>query len=197
MGCVVTLLLLLVVTCGVLGLNMMKIVKTSGEHVLVKEGGVANISCTTDQEWFFCLWRHPSGIKECSIQENGGYRSVCAGMDHLQVFGSEKFCSLKVENVGVKDHGSFMCLLNQADIFHTDRQFVQLEVATEARMTLRKKLSEEKNVLELVEGEMVELECEGRRAYPAPHFQWNVPGKERVLAIEVRWSAYSMLSIFL
>ena len=164
----------------------MRIVETSGEHVLVKEGGVANISCTTDQEWFFCLWQHPSGVKECSIQENGGYRSVCAGMDHMEMSGSEQFCSLRIQNASVKDHGSFMCLLNQEDIFHTDRKFIQLQVATPAEVMLRKKQSKEKNVLELVEGEMVGLECEGKRAFPAPHFQWNLPGIEQVFDTEVQ-----------
>ena len=196
MGWQCTLLLLLAATCSVLGLDKMQIVATSGEHVLVKEGGEVNISCTSDQEWFFCLWRHPSGIKECTIQENGTYQSACAGMDHLEIHGSDKFCSLKVENVGVQDHGSFMCLLNQADIFHTDRRFVKLEVATPAQIMLRKRQSDEKSVLELVEGEIVELMCEGKRAYPAPQIHWNVPGMERVLAKEVRCNAKSVLSIF-
>ena len=76
MGLQFTFLLLLAATCSVLGLDKMQIVATSGEQVLVKEGGEVNISCTSDQEWFFCLWRHPSGIKECTIQENGTYQSA-------------------------------------------------------------------------------------------------------------------------
>ena len=172
--------------CGVLCLDKMRIVETSGEHVLVKEGGVANISCTTDQEWFFCLWQHPSGVKECMIKENGDYRSVCAGMNHMKMSGSKQFCSLRVQNITLKDHGSFMCLLNQEDIFHTDRKFIQIEVATPAQIHLRRNQSEVQNVLELVVGEMVELKCEGRRAFPAPHFQWDVPGTERVLTLEVK-----------
>ena len=163
----------------------MRIVETSGEHVLVKEGGVANISCTTDQEWFFCLWQHPSGIKECSIKEVGSYRSVCAGMEHMDISGSERICSVKVDNITVRDHGPFMCLLNQADEFHTDKNFIQIEVATPAQMILQTKQSGDVNVLELVEGQIVELKCEGRSAYPAPQFQWEVPGTERVLTLEV------------
>ena len=185
MGLFFTLLLLLASTCCVDCLDQMKIVTTSGEHVLVKEGGVAYISCTTDQEWFFCLWQHPSGVKECSIQENGTYQNACIGMDHMEIYGSEKFCSLKVENVRVRDHVTFMCLLNQADVFHTDRQFLKLEVATQAQLQFKKDKSDIKSILELVEGEIIDLECEGRRAYPAPQFRWEVSGIELVLSTEV------------
>ena len=104
---------------------------------------------------------------------------------HLEIFGSEKFCSLKLENVRVEEQGSFMCLLNQADIFLTDQSYAALKVETPAEVKLRKKQSEEKRILELVEGEWVDLECESNRAYPAPSFEWNVPGKERVLSTEV------------
>ena len=78
-----------------------------------------------------------------------------------------------------------MCLLNQADVFHTDRQFVKLEVATQAQLTFRKGQNEIESILELVEGEIVYLECEGRRAYPAPQFKWEVSGTEIVLSKEV------------
>jgi hypothetical protein len=183
MGILLPILALFLSTCYVTCLDKMKIVATSGEHVLVKEGGVANISCTTDQEWFFCLWQHPSGVKECSIQENGTYQNACIGMDHTEIYGSEKFCSLKVENV--RDHGTFMCLLNQADVFHTDRQFVKLEVATQAQLQFKKDKSDITSILELVEGEIVDVQYEGRRAYPAPQFQWEVSGIELVMSTEV------------
>ena len=109
-------------------------------------------------------------------------------MDNLEIFGSEKFCSLKLENVSIEDHGTFMCLLNQADVFHTDQSYLELEIATRAQIKLRKKQSEEKRFLELVEGDWVDLVCEGKRAYPAPSFEWNVPGKESVLSMEVLFS---------
>ena len=91
----------------------------------------------------------------------------------------------ELENVSVRDHGTFMCLLNQADVFHTDRQFVKLEVATKAQLTFRKGQSEIKSILDLVEGEIIDLECEGRRAYPAPQFKWEVSGTKLVLSTEV------------
>ena len=163
----------------------MQIVSTSDDNVLVKEGGEANLSCRTNLEWFFCLWRHPSGVKECIVQENGTFRDACARTDHLEIFARDKLCSLKVDNVDLKDHGSYMCLFNQADVFHTDQIYVSLEVASPAQVTLRRKDLEENVILELVDEEMVELECEGGRGYPSPAIEWIIPGKERVRATNV------------
>ena len=181
MGVLFTLLLFILSMCSVLGVDEMRIVSTSGEHVLVKEGGVANLSCRTDQEWFFCLWRHPSGVKECIVQENMTYASACAGREHLDIQGSDKFCSLTVDNVSLIDHGKFMCLLNQADTFHTERKFIKLEVATPAQIMLGRNQS----VLDLVEGEMVQLDCEGRGAFPEPIFNWSFPGLTKVSSKQV------------
>ena len=86
----------------------------------------------------------------------------------------DKRCSLKVANVGLKDHGSYMCLFNQADVFHFDQIYVKLEVAAPAQ---RRKGLEANIIFELVDEEIVELECEARRAYAAPDIEWIVSGK--------------------
>ena len=46
----------------------------SPERVMVREGQNVGLSCTSHQAWFFCLWRHPGGEKECSVQEAGERR---------------------------------------------------------------------------------------------------------------------------
>ena len=68
--------LVMIVVVGWVQGEQMTIVSVS-EDVMVREGERVNLTCATDQDWFFCLWRHPRGVKECSIQEGGGYRSVC------------------------------------------------------------------------------------------------------------------------
>ena len=43
------------------------------EVVMVRSGQNVTLHCGTpeeQQEWFFCLWRHPKGGKECSVQVN-------------------------------------------------------------------------------------------------------------------------------
>ena len=161
--------------------------------IVVRTGESVNMSCGADQDWFFCLWKHPSGVKECTIQENGGYRSVCAGLSHINIFGGDRSCSVSVENVSLRDHGTYMCLLNQADVFHTDRKYVNLAVATPASLQLRRlgedqeetDVMEVMEVMEVVEGEVVELQCLATGAFPRVEFLWSLPGVETVETSEV------------
>ena len=186
------LILLAATALSLSGAEKLAIVSVSPDLV-VRAGESVNMSCGADQDWFFCLWKHPSGVKECTIQENGGYRSVCAGLSHINIFGGERACSVSVENVSLRDHGTYMCLLNQADVFHTDRQYVNLAVATPANLELRR-LEEDREetgvqevmeVLDVVEGEVVELQCLATGAFPRPEFLWSLPGVETVETREV------------
>jgi hypothetical protein len=94
----------------------------------------------------------------------------------VAIQGSDSSCSLHIPRVTLGDHGNFLCLLNQAETFRTARSSVDLEVATEAGLSLRRRGSGESGVLEAVDGELVEVECRAVRAHPAPTLQWVVPG---------------------
>ena len=148
----------------------------SSPAMMVKEGSKTLLGCKSSQPWFFCLWRPPVGEKECSLQEGGGVRKVCRqGREELEVAGGDSYCSLTVPKVTLADHGDFLCLLNQAETFLTARSTVRVEVATEAKIRVRVG-KKEKNKVEAVEGEVVELECEARRAHPPPTLTWVLPG---------------------
>ena len=92
-------------------------------QVMVRSGDNVTLRCGSDedQDWFFCLWRHPAGGKECSVQESGERRAVCGGGDDLEmeVIGSSHECDLNLGRVRVEDHGHYMCMLTQADTYHT------------------------------------------------------------------------------
>ena len=171
----------------ILGENStIEIIETKPSKLLIKEGESANISCTSNEPWFFCLWRHPSGTKKCSLMEDGQYRSVCLGMENMSVHGDGNICQLNMKNITVDDHGVYMCLLNQAELFHTDRAYVNVEVATPAKLEMKRMGEmEESSTLDLMEGETVQMECAGKEAYPAPSFLWNLPGQEGVRGNEV------------
>ena len=148
----------------------------SSPAMMVKEGSKTLLGCKSSQPWFFCLWRPPVGEKECSLQEGGGVRKVCRqGREELEVAGGDSYCSLTVPKVTLADHGDFLCLLNQAETFLTARSTVRVEVATEAKIRVRVG-KKEKDKVEAVEGEVVELECEARRAHPPPTLTWVGPG---------------------
>ena len=148
----------------------------SSPGMMVKEGSEARLGCMSSQTWFFCLWRPPLGEKECSLQEVGGVRKVCKqGREELEVGGRGSSCTLTIPEITMADHGHFLCMLNQAETFLTARSTVRVEVATEAKIRVRVG-KKEKDKVEAVEGEVVELECEARRAHPPPTLTWVVPG---------------------
>ena len=131
--------------------NQIEIIETNPSRLLIKEGESANMSCTSDQAWFFCLWRHPAGTKKCSLREDGQFKSVCQGLKNMSVHGAGHTCQLDMKNITVDDHGVYMCLLNQAELFHTDRAYVAVEVATPAQLELKKVGDlEESSILDLI-----------------------------------------------
>ena len=63
-----------------------------------------------------------------------------------------------------------------------------MAVATPASLEVRRVGEEEKEetgVLEMVEGEVVEVQCLATGAFPRVEFLWSLPGVERVETREV------------
>ena len=36
---------------------------------IIKQGQTVTLTCTTNINWFFCIWRSPGGSKQCAIQQ--------------------------------------------------------------------------------------------------------------------------------
>jgi hypothetical protein len=36
---------------------------------IIKQGQTVTLTCSTNVNWFFCVWRSPGGGKQCAIQE--------------------------------------------------------------------------------------------------------------------------------
>ena len=66
-------------------------------------------------------------------------------------------------------------------------KYVNLAVATPARLEVRRvgEGQEETGVVEVVEGEVVEVQCVATGAFPRAEFLWSLPGVERVETSEV------------
>ena len=138
--------------------SRIQIIETAPSELMIREGESSTLSCTSDHPWFFCVWVHPSGSKKCSLAEEGEYKSVCEGVDNIRVRGDGNTCQLDIMNITQEDHGEYMCLLSQAEVFHTDRVFVNVEVATPVNLSMRKVGDKEDiTMLDMVEGETVEL----------------------------------------
>ena len=158
-------------------------VRISPSQVMVREGDNVTLSCTSQQDWFFCLWRHPQGEKECSVQESGQRRSVCRGGagERMEVVGSRRHCQLEMMRVRREDQGSYMCMMTQSDNYNTHQLWLQLEVAVPDTIHLhlvnRDNITD--NTVDMVEGETLELVCGGAGGYPSAQYSWLV--EERII----------------
>ena len=174
-------------------IEKMKIVETSEKNLLVKKGGNLSMSCTADQEWFFCLWQNPKGEKNCVVKQKASFVSACSGAKHMEIGVEDKSCTLSVDNVTIQDKGIYMCVLNQAAMFHTERSYFNIQMASPAEVKVLKKHSVGnemtdsvvQDVLLLSEGELVELKCESKRAFPKPTFTWTTPVSLRASELKV------------
>ena len=151
-------------------------VRISPELVMVREGENVSLSCSSHQDWFFCLWRHPGGEKECSVQEGGERRRVCGGEERMEVRGSRRHCDLEVRRVSREDRGRYMCMMTQSHSYNTHQLWLHLEVAVPDSLNIQlvNKENVTDNTVEVVEGETVEAVCGGSGGYPAAQYSWLV-----------------------
>ena len=152
-------------------------VRISPERVMVREGDNVSLSCSSQQAWFFCLWRHPGGEKECSVQEGGERRRVCGGEERMEVRGTRRHCDLEVRRVSREDGGRYMCMMTQSHNYNTHQLWLHLEVAVPDSLKI-KLVNLEANMtdnrVEVVEGETLEAVCGGEGGYPATQYSWRV-----------------------
>ena len=149
---------------------------------MVWEGSTLDLGVVTDSAWFLCVWTSPSGDKQCAIQESG-VSSVCAGDPRIVITGDTQTCRITVTNVTREDWGTWMCLVQEGEDFQTHRKYVNVEVATEAVVTLSWNDDNNNNsqeglsgrILEVMEDTETTIQCNARKAYPRPTFLWSPP----------------------
>ena len=149
------------------------------EVVVVREGDSALLSCNSPTPWFFCAWSWGSE-RACLLQEGGGgpVRQVCGGSIG-EVEGSGQTCGLSLDRVKVEQGGNYLCMLSQGEELETVRRVVRLEVATPAILSVSAKGRQvEGGVVEALEGEVVQLSCDAKRANPAPSLSWSAPWQD-------------------
>ena len=105
-------------------------------------------------------------------------RQVCGGSIG-EVEGSGQTCGLSLDRVKVEQGGNYLCMLSQGEELETVRRVVRLEVATPAILSVSAKGRQvEGGVVEALEGEVVQLSCEAKRANPAPTLSWSAPWQD-------------------
>ena len=129
--------------------------KSPPDGRIVKLGRDINLSCRTDNRWFFCIWNSPSGNKQCAIQENTP-QNVCKGDPRIMLMGGLNNCEIHLRNVGPQDHGQWTCMVTDPVKFDNDKETISLEVGQQARVGFDPGFGKQ-NELRITEGDTVKV----------------------------------------
>ena len=87
------------------------------------------------------------------------------------------------------DHGTWMCLVNDNEEFNTIKEFISVKVGVIAETGMTIEGGEyDAGVLQLVEGDSIDVLCYARHGYPAAYLEWSGPenGTEDLVISQVR-----------
>ena len=131
-----------------------------------------SLSCTSTSPWFFCVWEGPGGDRACALREKIGEQgnSLCGEQGRLEVRGNSSICTLVIHNPQLSDHGEWTCAVSDDSSLETVKDYIQLDMVLEGEMVLLP----ETIMIEMVEGEKVELVCMVEDVYPTPEISWTV-----------------------
>ena len=140
-------------------------------HILSSNMEVS-LSCTSTSPWFFCVWEGPDGDRACALREKMGEQgnSLCGEQGRLEVRGNSSMCTLVIHNPQLSDHGEWTCAVSDDSSLETVKDYIQLDMVVEGEMVLLPDTS----MIEMVEGEKVELVCMVEDVYPTPEISWSV-----------------------
>ena len=130
------------------------------------------LSCITTSPWFLCVWEGPYGERACTLRNKISVHgnSLCGEQDRLEVRGNSSICSLVIHQPCLSDHGEWTCAVSDDTSLETVKDYVQLEIVTEGELVM----IPETSMMEVVEGEKVELVCLVEDVYPPPDISWSV-----------------------
>ena len=147
--------------------------QNSAAHVhLMSSSKEVTLSCTSSSPWFFCVWEGPHGERACALRDQMDTHgnTLCGKQDRLEIRGNSSICTLVIRAPSMSDQGSWTCVVSD-DKMETVKDYRQLDMVVEGDMNLLTYA----NMEEIVEGEMIELVCSVRDAYPVPEVSWSVP----------------------
>ena len=75
------------------------------------------------------------------------------------------------------DHGTWMCLVNDNKEFNTIKEFISVKVGdiAETGVTIEGVEEYDNGVLQLVEGDSIDVLCYARYGYPSAYLTWTGP----------------------
>jgi len=146
---------------------------------IIKKGHTVTLSCGTNMQWFFCVWRGPNGNKQCALQQNqeSNPQNICEdddGGNRITLKGSRTNCDIELKDVQVSDFGTWQCIVTDDVNFQTDKTKIALEVGQAANVKFSQNFGKDSTLI-ITEGDSVSITCEALGAHPAPQFSWEEP----------------------
>ena len=134
--------------------------------------------CTTDSNWFLCMWQSPHGHKMCGrLTNQNTIKQFCQDDKRMEiVHRNASVCEIKVTNATSADFGNWTCLLQEESNFKTDTKQIKVEVMKESSVEIEayyeyRKITEEEGRIFVKDQTRLLITCKGI-GYPKPSFFW-------------------------
>merc|ERR1712106_685032 len=155
------------------GQSRLTITSSTPSGSVMPSGERFDLSCSSSQPWFLCIWEGPMGLAcQCQSQE-GGVRQMCQGDSRIYLSGSTTTCSMTISTVTVEDIGSYRCVLMDRSIQRvatTMDMTVGIKASLSwASMTNNKEIRREKtrkSTTVVTSGENLMMACRANDGYP-------------------------------
>ena len=136
------------------------------------------LTCGGEVEWFFCVWEGPRGDRLCSVRARKGEEEVKDGTcgyedSRLELVGNRTTCQLLIREPAIKDQGDWTCALTDHNM-ETVKHVTTMEVVQRGNISLEVSSSGEKEEVEMVDGDRLELHCLLAEVWPAPSLEWSL-----------------------
>ena len=142
------------------------------------------LTCGGQEEWFFCVWEGPRGDRLCSVRARKGQDEVkeeTCGYEgsRLELVGNRTECQLVISDPAIRDQGDWTCALTNQNM-ETVKQVTTLEVVQRGNISLEVSSSGEMEEVEIVDGELLEVNCRLAEVWPAAsvEFSLKIDGEE-------------------
>ena len=124
-------------------------------------GHNVTLSCGTNMQWFFCVWRGPNGNKQCALQQNqeSNPQNICEdddGGNRITLKGSRTNCDIELKDVQVSDFGTWQCIVTDDVNFQTDKTKIALEVGQAANVKFSQNFGKDSTLI-ITEGDSVSV----------------------------------------
>ena len=139
--------------------------------------------CTTDWNWFLCMWKSPRGHKVCGRpSKEKTIKQFCQDNARMEiVHRNTSVCEMEVTNATSADFGNWTCHLQEGSSFKTDTKQIKVEVMKESSLDIEAyyeygKITNDEERILVEDQTRLNITC-ASIGYPKPSFFWYIsPG---------------------